>query len=410
MHFKQDHIYIGVDLHKETHTAVLINCWSEIIGEIQFENKPSAFPKLINKAKKHAKGLIPIFGLEDVGGFGRSLAVFLLDKGQIVKEVNSALSHSQRMSYPTTKKSDSWDAYCVACVLLARLKELPNANPQDVYWTLAQVVNRRDALVKAMTALTNQLHNQLSYHYPSYKKLFSDPIGQTALAFWDRYPSPHILNGVTVEELAEVLRKNSHNACSTNKAKKILELAGKDGDTTRDYQDMRDFLVKSIVRDIRFKQEEIEETKKALKQMLNIIGYQLETMPGIDTVTAAALISKIGDIRRFKNSDKLARFSGIAPVKFSSAGKGTNKKSKQGNRGLHGVFYFLAIQQIQVAKGSKLPRNPVFYEYYQRKVQEGKTKVQALIYVMRRLVNIIYGMMKNKTAYRMPTLLKEEAM
>lgn len=410
MHFKQDHIYIGVDLHKETHTAVMINCWSETLGEIQIENKPSAFPKLINKVKKHAKGLIPIFGLEDVGGFGRSLAVFLLDKGQIVKEVNSALSHSQRMSYPTTQKSDSWDAYCVACVLLARLKELPNANPQDVYWTLAQVVNRRDALVKAMTALTNQLHNQLSYHYPSYKKLFSEPIGQTALAFWDIYPSPHILNGVTVEELAEVLRKNSHNACSTNKAKKILELVGKDGDTTRDYQDMRDFLVKSIVRDIRFKQEEIEETKKALKQMLNIIGYQLETMPGIDTVTAAALISKIGDIRRFKNSDKLARFSGIAPVKFSSAGKGTNKKSKQGNRGLHGVFYFLAIQQIQVAKGSKLPRNPVFYEYYQRKVQEGKTKVQALIYVMRRLVNIIYGMMKNKTAYRMPTLLKEEAM
>lgn len=54
-----------------------------------------------------------------------------------------------------------------------------------------------------------------------------------------------------------------------------------------------------------------------------------------------------------------------------------------------------------VCKGSKIPRNPVFYDYYNRKLNEGKSKSQALLCIMRRLVRIIYGMMKNKTDYIM---------
>lgn len=68
----------------------------------------------------------------------------------------------------------------------------------------------------------------------------------------------------------------------------------------------------------------------------------------------------------------------------------------------------VAIQQVQVEKVSKRLRNPVFHDYYQRKIQEG-TKKQALVCVMRRLVSIIYGMLKNRTAYVMPDLPEKEA-
>ncbi|MCG7410898.1 hypothetical protein MH117_26300 [Paenibacillus sp. ACRRX] len=72
------------------------------------------------------------------------------------------------------------------------------------------------------------------------------------------------------------------------------------------------------------------------------------------------------------------------------------------------IFHNLAVQQIQVAKGkNKKQRNPLMYEFYQRMLAEGKTKKQALICVMRRLVNIIYGMMKNKTEYRAASPLTE---
>lgn len=114
-HYKQKHIYVGVDLHKATHTAVIVNCWNEKLGEIQFENKPAAFEELLPFVKKFCKrGMTPIYGLEDVGGYGRSLAVFLVENKQKVKEVNSALSFAERKSFPTTQKSDSWDAECVA--------------------------------------------------------------------------------------------------------------------------------------------------------------------------------------------------------------------------------------------------------------------------------------------------------
>jgi len=188
MHYKQKFVYVGVDLHKATHTAVIIDCWNEKLGEIQIENKPSDFKKILVKANKLADGLTPVFGLEDVGGFGRSLAVYLLEKGQIVKEVNSALSFAQRKSYPTTKKSDSWDAFCIACALLSNLDKLPDANPQDLHWTIQMLVKRRNAMVKSITTLTNQLHGQLTHHYPSYRKFFSDVAGKTALVFWENYP------------------------------------------------------------------------------------------------------------------------------------------------------------------------------------------------------------------------------
>ena len=109
---------------------------------------------------------------------------------------------------------------------------------------------------------------------------------------------------------------------------------------------------------------------------------------------AAQLIAEIGDISRFKNDGKLARYAGIAPIKHESAGKGKHVKSRQGNRRLNTIFYFLALQQVQLVKGTKNPRNEILFEYYERKISEGKLKTQALICVQRRLVNIVYGMMK----------------
>jgi len=53
MHYKMRHVYVGLDLHKAHHTAVIINCWNERLGEIQIENKPSAFDELMKFVKKH---------------------------------------------------------------------------------------------------------------------------------------------------------------------------------------------------------------------------------------------------------------------------------------------------------------------------------------------------------------------
>jgi transposase len=165
---RDKHIYVGIDLHKFQHTAVILDCWFEKLGEVTFENKPSAFPSLLEYVNRFlTEGITPVFGLEDVGGYGRDLALYLKEKGYIVKFVNSSLSNAERNSYAMTQKYDSWDAQCVANVLIRQLPYLPDAIPSDLYWMIAQLVGRRNALVKSQTALKNQLHLQLSFHYPS---------------------------------------------------------------------------------------------------------------------------------------------------------------------------------------------------------------------------------------------------
>jgi len=396
-------VYIGLDLHKDSHTAVAIDAFRDILATEKIENKPSEFPKLVRKIKAQTDGLEPIFGLEDVGGNGRSLAKYLVQEGYVVKEVNAALAAGYRKSNPQLEKNDDYDAQCVAEVLLMRLDSLPYADPQDLHWTMRQLVTRRKVLVKNQTTLKNQLHEQLKYHYPSYSKFFSRHTGKGALAFWEAYPSPSYLENIAVDEVAEVLRKATKNSLSTKKAKKILDITKEDGDMKEDYQEHRDFLIRSQVRSLRFHMEEIGRIEGEMAKVYSQTGYQLLTMPGIDTVTACYMIAEIGDIKRFANHGKLAKFAGIAPVKHSSAGKGKDRKSKQGNRELHNIFYLLAVQQVQVSRDDqRVPRNHAFYNYYQRKMTENKTKQQAMVCIMRRLVTIIYSMMKHRSPYKMP--------
>lgn len=396
-------IFVGVDTHKLTHTAVIINCWGDKLGEITFENKPAAFQLLLDEVHKHSKNKKAIYGLEDCGGVGRALAVFLLQNKKEVKEVDSSLANVERKAMPTFHKDDAFDAFCVARVMLTRLDSLRNANPQDLYWTINQLVKRRSVLVDAATALKNQLHTQLSHNYPSYQKYFSEIDGKTALAFWEKYPSPEKLKNVSLEELSNFLCEESHYCLTVEKAVSIKRMSESDGDTSiGEYQYIRNFLVESIIREIKFKGAEIIKLEKEIDSIVAKLGYKLHTMNGINNVMAAKLIAEIGDISRFPTPAKLSKYAGVAPITYSSGQKEKHLKSRQGNRELYGIFHLLAIQQILTNRNTKEPRNPIFYDYHKKKISEGKTSGQAIVCIARRLVNIIWGMMKNKTEYKLP--------
>ena len=147
------------------------------------------------------------------------------------------------------------------------------------------------------------------------------------------------------KELAEELIPISHNQFSIRKCQKILDAVKADGDTIRDYQSERDEITRGLVRDVKHYATQLEEVDKAISEFLPRFECTLNTIPGVNDITVAKLLSEIGDIRRFPNADKkelkfLAYFAGIAPVRFSSAGKGDDKPSKQGNRRSQGTIYF----------------------------------------------------------------------
>ncbi|MDK8182631.1 hypothetical protein QP775_17435 [Paenibacillus sp. UMB4589-SE434] len=52
--------------------------------------------------------------------------------------------------------------------------------------------------------------------------------------------------------------------------------------------------------------------------------------------------------------------------------------------------------------------NPYYYAYYKQKLSAGKTKSQAIICAMRKLVDVVYALMKRKTMYVKPIILNEQ--
>jgi len=394
--------YVGVDSHRATHTAVFTDCFFEKLGEITFRNLPSDYPAFLREAEKFkADGTELYFGLEDISMYGRTLAVFLTSNDQKVKHVSSLLVARERKNQNVIRKTDSVDAECAARVLLSKFGGLPDAAPDDRYFLLKTMVSRRGFIVKNNTALKNHLHSLLTQHYPNYCDFFKNIDGVSSLAFFTRYPSPANLAGVTVAELTVFFKQASRGKVGEGRARLILESLQ---DTAVPFQEIRDEAVRSTIRQIEANMTEIERLESALAKFLKQFECTLTSMNGIDIVSAAQILSCIGDIRKFSTPAKLARYCGVAPVTYASGQKDLQFANQRGNRELNSVFHLLAVRLIATVGPANKILNPFFKDYYERKISEGKTKRQALKCVERRLVNIIWTMLTNHEEYVNPPM------
>jgi len=405
-HPKMLYTYVGIDSHKDSHTAVFLDCFFEKLGEVTFENLPSKFSAFMAKAEKlKVDGTTLLFGLEDISMYGRLLAVFFRDNGQKMKHVNALLVAKERKNQNTTQKTDTIDAECAARVLLSKFSDLPDAQPDDKYWILQSLVTRRDFIVKNNISLKNHLHSLITQHYPNYRHWFPNIDSHASLAFLMRYPSPSTMAGVTHENLAEFIREASNyrvggGVSSTVRARKILDTLQ---DTTVSFQELRDRSVQSTLRQINVNIQEIKQLEQDIANFMENFSCTLTSMSGIDTTAAAQMLALIGDIRRFTTAAKLARYAGIAPVTYASGQSGKQYADNRGNRPLNSIIYLLAVRLISSASNKIL--NPSIHDYYHRKLSEGKTKRQALKCVQRRLVNIIWRMLMYNEVYENPHMV-----
>ena len=403
-HPKMFYTYVGIDSHKDAHTAVFINCFFEKLGEINFRNFPSEFEIFLKRAQVHRpEGGALMFGMEDTGSFGRTLTKFLKAKNENVKHVNALLVARERKNRNIEEKSDAVDAECAARVLLSKFGELPDAEPEDTYWVLRSLVARRSLLVRHRSAAKNYLHSLMTHHYPNYRDYFENIDCKSSIAFLARYPSPSTLKNTTAEELAAFLEIPSNKRFGIAKANEILTALA---DTTVQFQEIQDTVVQSAVRQLEFYIKEIDQLEESIAAFLKKFNCTLTSMTGIDTVTAAQIISCIGDIKKFPTSAKLARYAGIAPVSYASGKRDLQFANQRGNRELNCVFFWLAVRLSIPVSGSQVIMNTFFHDYYQRKISEGKTKRQALKCVERRLVNIIWTMLTNNEEYVNPPLIE----
>ena len=393
--------FVGVDTHKDEHTACMSDCFGQPLGVFTVENRPDNIDELLKEIDKAAKShnLRPVFGLEDVMGLGQHLARSLILGGYELREVNPIETERKRLRKAHPDKSDPLDALAISKVLISEFDKLPLIQSlNELYLSIHQLSNWRDSLVKEQTRIKNKLHILLHREYPYYQIMFKNTFSKAALAFWERFPRASLLKGIGVERLSKYLRTHSNNTVSTKKALSLLELVNKDCPPSR-LSLVNSSIIRNLVKHLRFIEEQIIIARKELEPLVEETGIKLSTLTGVDTATAAKLIAEIGDVNRFASSDKLAKCAGIAPQQKSSGRKLKFKKSNRGRRQLNTAIYRIALCQIGSDRSGR-PRNSKAREYFLRKISEGKTKKEALTCLQRRLCDIIYAMMKNKTKYR----------
>ena len=120
-------LYVGVDVHKDQHTAVATNYFGQTLLEKEINNSKEEFTELVRKIKGLAedKDLKPVFGLEDTSAYGQRLAMHLC-KDFPVKVVSPVLVVRERKKLTHPEKSDSQDALGVARALIQRIGTLPD--------------------------------------------------------------------------------------------------------------------------------------------------------------------------------------------------------------------------------------------------------------------------------------------
>lgn len=357
------YLYVGVDVHKDTHTAVAATAFQQPVFSRTLPNCDKEYARLISSIARIAnqKKLQVIWGLEDTQSYGKHLAQYLHMHNLTVKTVSPVFVDHIRKHTTHPEKSDLIDAQGVAEVLIQRIDRLPTFTVTDtgkLATTLRELCGDRAFLVQEGTRLKNQLHHLLYEAYGSvyqhkFKKLFS----VKALRYWHRYPVP-----VSMKD--NCMLKNRIR----RKVKRLQQL-----------------------------RTEIKELESDLVSLLQQTEQHLETLSGCGVVLASVVLGEIGDINNFHSPHALAKYAGLAPREYSSGKRIRHRQTHAGNRQLNRAIHRIALSQISKSG------NDYAKAYYQRKLSEGKTKMHALRCLKRRLVKIIYMMLKYKQEYQYAT-------
>lgn len=124
----------------------------------------------------------------------------------------------------------------------------------------------------------------------------------------------------------------------------------------------------------------------------------IDSVPGIGALSTATLISIIGDIERFPSAEALKGYLGIYPSR-SQTGKRERKShmARHGNKLAKHMLWNAAKAAVRV----KHDANP-FRILFDRLVAKGKSAVAAYGAVCRKLVQVIYGVLKSQTKFQFP--------
>jgi transposase len=178
--------------------------------------------------------------------------------------------------------------------------------------------------------------------------------------------------------LLELIAGGAKKQLSVDQAKALLasvrprDVAGK----------ARRRVAAELVTDLQRNKDRRKAADRELKQLLAETGTALMDLDGIGPSNAARLLVEVGDITRFPDKAHFASWTGTAPIDASSGDHVRHRLSRAGNRQINHVLHIMAVVQLR--------RDTEGRAYFDRKKAAGKTSMEAMRCLKRRLSDIVY--------------------
>src|SRR5439155_11159244 len=335
-------IVIGVDVHKQSVTAVAV----DEVGRMRDEKTVAVGGDgLVGWAA--GLGGERLWAVEDCRQLTRWLERQLLAIGEELVRVPPKLMAPERRAGRARGKSDPIDALAVARAAL-REPELGRPLPgEQVFRDLKLLVDHRDDLVDER----RRTQQRLRWHVHQLDPTFAVPL--------------------------RMLGRPSH-------LERVSRwLARRD-------QELQVRLARELLTRCRSLTRGIIELDRELEQRTAQTAPGLLELPGCAAVTAAKLLAEIGPIDRFKSDAQLARHSGVAPLEASSGRIQRHRLDRGGNRQLNAALYRIAITQSRYHPGARA--------YLERKKAGGKRRREASRCLKRLFVGTVFNTLKASPA------------
>jgi transposase len=341
-------VIIGVDPHKLSATIEVVDHHGHLLGSGRYTTDKAGYAAMRSYAKAWPQRT---WAVEGANGAGRPLAQRLVEAGEHVLDVPAKLAARARL-FDTghNRKTDALDAHSIAMVAL-RTPGLRVLTPDGELEALRMLTDRRDELARLRIQIVNRLQRLLSDLIPGQRK--KDLSARQAKA---------MLSTVRPRDIAGKTRRRMA-------AEELADL---------------------IVVDAKLK-----KMKAELGTAVAARGSTLTEIHGIGPAGAARILADVGDIARFADRNRFASWTGTAPLDASSGEQIRHRLSRAGNRRMNHVLHIAAIVQLRHDTEGRA--------YYRRKLAAGKTPMEALRCLKRRLSDVIYRRLVADAQYLDPT-------
>lgn len=384
--------YLGIDIGKNTHVASLVDDKKKVIFKaFSFSNSIDGAESLILKLEAFKNELE--VGMEATGHYWLSLYSYLVEKNFTVRVINPIQTDGWRQGIEIRKrKTDVIDSILIADLLRYGDFVETSLSNED-YLSLRNLSRFRSYLISSIGDLKRKTIALLDQVFPEYASSFSNIFGKTSKEILSNFSTPSDFEDINSDDLNTFLESVSKKNYAS---KKIDELSKKASSSfgINFCLDSFSLQIKMLIEQISFIQNQVSNVENEIEVLLEELNSPITTIPGIGSVNAATILGEIGDIKRFSNPSKLVAYAGLdASISQSGEYESTyNHMSKRGSPYLRRALFQSALRAEFC--------DPVFSDYYQKKISEGKHHLVATNAVARKLCHTIFAVLTKDEPYQ----------